>query len=168
LSLAFSYLFLSLCPFVSWLSQSEQFSSTVSFSYDELLYHRLKNREPSDHGLKPLKLWAKINPSSLRLFFSALFVIGIDNWLTQRSLFYFLFLWFWLHYILLMNGQHILFVLWLDYFVSIMILKFIHVATCDRIPFFKVIHHFIVYHVFVFILLWIDIWVNSTSWLLWT
>jgi hypothetical protein len=49
----------------SWLPWGEQLSSTMSFCHDVLLQHQPRNMEPSDHGPRPLKLWA-----SFKLFFS--------------------------------------------------------------------------------------------------
>jgi hypothetical protein len=47
-------------------------SATHSHHHGALPHNRLKNKEPSDHGLNPLKPWAKRNFSSLQ-FFSQVF-----------------------------------------------------------------------------------------------
>jgi hypothetical protein len=39
-----------------------------AFCHNVLPHHRPKIMEPVNHRLKSLKLWAKINPSSLKLF----------------------------------------------------------------------------------------------------
>jgi hypothetical protein len=50
--------------FASPLQWGEQDSSAVCSCHDVLCCHSPKVTGPSDHGLKPLKLWAKINLSS--------------------------------------------------------------------------------------------------------
>jgi hypothetical protein len=63
------YLFPSFFP----PSHCQEVSSPALFPTMIILSHlRTKAMVPADHGLKPLKLWAKINLSSVKLFHSGI------------------------------------------------------------------------------------------------
>jgi hypothetical protein len=74
----------SLSHSASWSPWDQQHNSAMPFWHRALPHHRPWNMEPSDHGLKLLKPWAKINNFSLSYFsFFRYFVPVTKTLLTQ-------------------------------------------------------------------------------------
>jgi hypothetical protein len=84
------YLVLSPFPSLCFLAAVKWAASATepgSSRHDVPSHLRSKAMDPDDHGLNPLKPWAKINPSSLKLFMSGILSQGQEVWRTHMDRF---------------------------------------------------------------------------------